>query len=143
VDPTWDGNENGRPGYQTIRTCQAGAMLPAGCTELVVDLYRLLDDEVQDYVSQKDATSKSRSSGPLDMSRFEDGWEVRVHKISITTFAIFFSQWRLMFQYSLNLYQTIQRRAMLQRKPNPSILIMRKRRIIISYCEWPGWIIQA
>ena len=63
-------------GFQTTRTCQAGAMLPAGCEEMVVDCFRMARDS--------DITGTDASSGlggsdlgmnPRPPNNFEDGWE--------------------------------------------------------------------
>jgi len=59
TDPTWPGDENTEPGYQTIRCCNAGAMTPAGCEEMIVDL------------------NPGGEGGEVinPMARFDDGWE--------------------------------------------------------------------
>ncbi|GMH69667.1 hypothetical protein TL16_g05214 [Triparma laevis f. inornata] len=65
IDPTWPGGEElgGEPGRQTIRVCGAGAMLPEGCEEMVIDLYR----------NNVDGEDETPMSNP--MARFDDGWE--------------------------------------------------------------------
>ena len=70
-DPTWDDSE--RPGYQTVRTCQAGAMLPAGCKEMVIDCFRMASDSSVVTVADNTGTNPTVSSSP--MANFEEGWE--------------------------------------------------------------------
>ncbi|GMI11893.1 hypothetical protein TrVE_jg12523 [Triparma verrucosa] len=67
IDPTWPGGEElgGEPGLQTIRVCGAGAMLPEGCDEMVIDLYR------------NNGKAGDEDDVPMSnpMARFDDGWE--------------------------------------------------------------------
>lgn len=71
-DPTWDGgnadeeNGGGRVGYQTVRTCRSGAMLPAGCDEMIIDCYRMVES------AKLDEEGNVLQMNPLD---FGDGWE--------------------------------------------------------------------
>jgi hypothetical protein len=37
------GEEGERTGYQTVRTCRSGAMLPSGCDEMIIDCYRMVE----------------------------------------------------------------------------------------------------
>ncbi len=57
----------GSPGIQTIRCCSTGAMLPEGCDEMVIDLFRNNGD-----AGEAEATPMSNP-----MSRFDDGWETK------------------------------------------------------------------
>lgn len=66
-DPTW--TDGDRLGYQTVRTCQAGAILPAGCEEMVIDCFRIGKSNDGVVADSADYTDKK----PLQ--NFEDGWE--------------------------------------------------------------------
>mmetsp|Transcript_30087 Transcript_30087/g.36746 ORF Transcript_30087/g.36746 Transcript_30087/m.36746 type:complete len:326 (-) Transcript_30087:80-1057(-) len=76
-DPTWEDGD--RAGYQTVRTCLAGAMLPAGCEEMVIDCYRLVDTAAPGEVTAGGpgaaAASTRVSTAAPSMKNFEDGWE--------------------------------------------------------------------
>jgi len=74
-DPNWF-EEGSRQGYQTIRTCQAGAMVPSGCEEMVVDLYRMLNEqpEVVEAGGENAKQATLRVASPT-MSNFQDDWE--------------------------------------------------------------------
>mmetsp|Transcript_8834 Transcript_8834/g.12565 ORF Transcript_8834/g.12565 Transcript_8834/m.12565 type:complete len:278 (+) Transcript_8834:73-906(+) len=66
-DPTW--TEGDRIGFQTVRTCQAGAMLPAGCGEMIIDCYRMSKKDTGNV----DDNFSPETANPL--SNFADGWE--------------------------------------------------------------------
>lgn len=69
-DPTW--TEGDRIGFQTVRTCQAGAMLTSGCDEMVIDCYRNANSESSIQGDKEDAVL---IGGNNVMSNFADGWE--------------------------------------------------------------------
>ena len=72
-DPTWE--EGDRAGYQTVRTCQAGAMIPAGCDEMTIDCYRMSESSnVAIEAAAADGADNTVSSFS-PMSNFEEGWE--------------------------------------------------------------------
>lgn len=74
-DPSWN-EPTARAGYQTIRTCQAGAMIPAGCEEMVIDLYRMLPANTAVEAGGEGALEGAvRVSSPSPMKNFDDGWE--------------------------------------------------------------------
>lgn len=58
----------GSPGVQTIRCCSTGAMLPEGCDEMVIDLFR-------NNGNDSNTAETTQISNP--MSRFDDGWETK------------------------------------------------------------------
>ena len=55
----------GSPGIQTIRCCSTGAMLPEGCDEMVIDLFR------------NSASPDGEAPAANPMARFDDGWETK------------------------------------------------------------------
>jgi len=74
-DPTWTTGD--RLGYQTVRACQAGAMVPAGCDEMILDCFRIGTD-VSGVVGGVTVEGGGGGMGSLDkkpLSNFEDGWE--------------------------------------------------------------------
>ena len=73
VDPTWDaeahelaGNKDGRPGFQTVRSCSTNVGLLPGQDELVVDLFRTTE--------QKNGSAGSEAMED-PMARFGESWE--------------------------------------------------------------------
>jgi len=77
-DPT--SSEGARAGYQTVRLCKAGAMIPDGCDEMVIDLYRMLKVSPPGEVtvggrSAVEASMRVSTGGPATLSNFADGWE--------------------------------------------------------------------
>jgi len=62
-------------GFQTIRTCQAGAMLPAGCDEMTVDLFRMARDTGISTIWSGSSSDTDNHPSPRLPSNFEDGWE--------------------------------------------------------------------
>lgn len=74
-DPTW--TEGERLGYQTVRACQAGAILPAGCEEMVLDCFRIGSSSgaVGSGAAGVTVESGSVSMDKKPLMNFEDGWE--------------------------------------------------------------------
>jgi len=50
-------------------------MLPAGCDEMVVDLYRMARDSDTTAILSPDGGESMRSNTPRLPNNFEDGWE--------------------------------------------------------------------
>jgi ferredoxin len=74
VDPSWvepNGKPSIREGYQAIRTCCAGVMLPAGCEEMEIDLFRNSGGSSDDDGLYKNDAGKAINP----MKRFDDNWE--------------------------------------------------------------------
>jgi ferredoxin len=73
-DPSWAGGdgtgegEGGIAGTQIIRCCSTGVMVPSGCEEMVIDLYRNSGTG-----GKAVNVAKEEISNP--MARFDDGWE--------------------------------------------------------------------
>jgi hypothetical protein len=64
-DPSWDGDEDGRDGWQPVRTCSTRVRLLPGEKEFVVDLFR----------TSSKAEGADGEKPPDPMARFGQDWE--------------------------------------------------------------------
>ena len=71
VDPTWQ-DEASQPGKQTIRLCSIGAILPAGCDEMIIDCYR---NGILSSSKEKIDSPRRVDAVAVGSDRFSDNWE--------------------------------------------------------------------
>jgi len=73
-NPNWA--KGTRDGYQTVRLCQIGAMIPKGCDEMVVDLHRQVEVAPSEEVAAGGSGFvKGTTGGSKNQANFADGWE--------------------------------------------------------------------